>query len=441
MVSVTHNFAYRMLTHDGETLSKPALVSAETTPLSYQIFYQKVAQVQAYLELLGLKPGHRVVIMFPPCEGLYILLTALMALNITAVFIDPGFPLKAIAHCIQSSQAQAVIGLKKVGVLKLWVGNCGHIPFYGVDGGLWPFVKSWKIPNSPTALPKVIPCLKEDHCLITFSSGTTGNHKASDRTHDLLIRQTAAIDSVIPADLFSSGMSTFPISAFLAFIRGNTYVIPDVELRKQGEADPKRIAAQIEANNIQGIAGSPAFYSAICSNDELISVSKSIRYVMVGGATVSQKLSKRLCVVFKHAEIVAIYGSTEVEPVCLKQITQDTLSKQEAGIHVGKPVASILLKIVDSEFAEVQPGDVGEIIVSGTHVMDRYLDPQSDSSNKFLDDQGQRWHRMGDAGFLNPEGELVLVGRMQDKMQISGRLYYPFPIEELLNNHSHPIVT
>ena len=52
----------------------------------------------------------------------------------------------------------------------------------------------------------------------------------------------------------------------------------------------------------------------------------------------------------------------------------------------------------------------GEIRVAGAHVNESYLDPAQNAETK-VDRDGRIWHRTGDAGRLDEQGRLWLLGR------------------------------
>ncbi len=136
-VSKLNNFAYSLLTHSDVVQQNWALLFPNYQPgqteisderLTYSEFASRVGVVQSKFGQLGFKPKDRVVVMFAPSVELYVLLTALFASNIAAVFIDPGFSLRRIAHCIQEAHATAVIGVKKVGILRVLFSGLRRIP-------------------------------------------------------------------------------------------------------------------------------------------------------------------------------------------------------------------------------------------------------------------------------------------------------------------------
>jgi acyl-CoA synthetase (AMP-forming)/AMP-acid ligase II len=112
--------------------------------------------------------------------------------------------------------------------------------------------------------------------------------------------------------------------------------------------------------------------------------------------------------------------------VHLSQIAEEDLLAMErgAGLLAGVPVASIALRIVRDQWGSpldhmkklefdalcLPPKAVGEIVVSGRHVLPGYLNGAGDSETKF-DVDGVRWHRTGDLGLMDSRGRLWLMGR------------------------------
>ena len=62
------------------------------------------------------------------------------------------------------------------------------------------------------------------------------------------------------------------------------------------------------------------------------------------------------------------------------------------------------------------PGQAGEIVVSGPHVLKGYLRGEGDRETKFKVD-GETWHRTGDAGCVDQEGSLWLLGRCAARIE------------------------
>jgi len=97
--------------------------------------------------------------------------------------------------------------------------------------------------------------------------------------------------------------------------------------------------------------------------------------------------------------------------------------------------------IVDPETGEALGGDrVGEIWVAGASVARGYWRNPEESERTFrahtAGGEGP-FLRTGDLGFISPEGELVVTGRLKDLIILRGRNHYPQDIE-LSSETSHP---
>ncbi len=78
---------------------------------------------------------------------------------------------------------------------------------------------------------------------------------------------------------------------------------------------------------------------------------------------------------------------------------------------------------------EVAAGEVGEIVVSGEHVLPGYAgDPEAERANK-IRYGAVVWHRTGDAGRLDLEGRLWLMGRVKRRVVRRGETWWRLPAE------------
>src|SRR6185503_8477337 len=76
----------------------------------------------------------------------------------------------------------------------------------------------------------------------------------------------------------------------------------------------------------------------------------------------------------------------------------------------------------------LESGEVGEIVVSGAHVLSGYLQGRGDEETKFRVDDAI-WHRTGDAGWLDAQGRLWLLGRCAARIADERGTLWPFAVE------------
>jgi long-chain acyl-CoA synthetase len=144
----------------------------------------------------------------------------------------------------------------------------------------------------------------------------------------------------------------------------------------------------------------------------------SVRGVLVGGGPVTGELLTRA--LDRGLPVLQTYGLSETA----SQVT--TLSPADAAAHAGsagKPLVCTQVRV------NARPGEQGEILVSGPTVMRGYFDNPRATSEALRGG----WLHTGDAGYLEPDGHLVVLGRLSDVVHTAkGERYIPNYIENRL---------
>jgi acyl-CoA synthetase (AMP-forming)/AMP-acid ligase II len=79
---------------------------------------------------------------------------------------------------------------------------------------------------------------------------------------------------------------------------------------------------------------------------------------------------------------------------------------------------------------EVAPGEVGEVVVTGPHVNQRYFrNPAAERAFKIVDEHAAIWHRTGDAAYRDEHDRLWLVGRISEVVRRGDATYHPSAVE------------
>jgi long-chain acyl-CoA synthetase len=100
------------------------------------------------------------------------------------------------------------------------------------------------------------------------------------------------------------------------------------------------------------------------------------------------------------------YGTTENSPV---YGFNDRLDKVGS---VGKPISTLVVKIVDEDNRTLPPRKRGEICLGGPCIAKGYYkNPKATEAVIDTDAQGIRWLHTGDLGYLDEEGNLSITGR------------------------------
>ena len=405
--------------------------------LAYGDFRARVERRAAELRRRGVGKGDRVVIFVPMGIALYEILLAVFAIGAVAVFLDAWADPKRLDYAAQLAEAKAYVAIPKAYLLLLKSKALRRIPVR-----LFP----WFGRRAASADFASADCVPEDPALITFTTGSTGVPKAALRTCGFLWAQHEALTESLDVREGDVDLATLPIFALNNIACGVTTLIPDFNPARPAEIDPARVAAEARSAGVTTTAGSPAFYRRLAQAARGGNPIPTLRALHVGGAAVFPELAAELSSAFPGTCVSAVYGSTEVEPIATIPAEELALATDlSQGIPAGtvnrfldiaivRLDAALKHEMTDDDWRAVQaePGEAGEICVSGNHVLTTYYrNPEAVRENK-IRVGGRIYHRTGDAGRL-VDGRLHLLGRASRVFRTAGGVWcYPALVEHAL---------
>lgn len=400
------------------------------------------SRLAALLQDRGLAPGATLLVAQPLSIELYVVLAAAFRAGLVAMVPHASARRDRLAEGCRIRPPEAFVGPPKAHLLRLLVPEVRHIPHRLVTGR-WPVpgATRWERAARGLAPAPVEPRAADAPALLTFTSGSTGTPKAVVRAHGLLTSQYEALRACLDLRPGQVDLSTLPVFVLANLAAGVTSVLPDADLRRPGAIDPGPVLAQIRAEQPTRTSASPALLERLLDAPDAAALSGFER-IDTGGAPVFPGLLERLHEAAPRSRLVAVYGSTEAEPiahVAHADVRPEDWAAMRAGrgLLAGPPVAAVRLRILPDRWgtpigpftqaaleAEAVPAEApGEIVVGGAHVLPGYLDGRGDAETKFEVD-GVRWHRTGDAGYLDADGRLWLLGRCSARIDDArGRLY------------------
>lgn len=421
--------------------------------VSFLELESRSARLAALLVQAGLQPGDTVLVFQPMSAELYIALAAIFRLGLVAMFLDPAQGQTHIEQCCTLRPPQVLIASTKAHLLRLRSPALRRIPHKIAIGGPVPGAISWWRINRLFPHSTITACAYSAPALLTFTSGSTGQPKATMRTHGFLLAQHRVLEKCLSLAPGQIDLTTMPIFTLANLASGVTSLIPNVDLRAPGTVDPAAIVQHIETQYVSRTAASPALLERLtryCLQNGI--TLPGLTKIFTGGAPVFPRLLEQLHAIAPNAEVEAVYGSTEAEPMA--KLAYDDLSEFELdamvkgrGLLAGTPVEAIELKVIPNQwgtplgpFSETEfstmmcpPGEAGEIVVSGEHVLPGYLYGQGDRETKFQVG-GVIWHRTGDAGYLDTQGRVWLLGRCAACVKDRYGMLYPLAVESAVSH-------
>ena len=177
-----------------------------------------------------------------------------------------------------------------------------------------------------------------------------------------------------------------------------------------GPFDPAAVLGLLERERVTLMSLVPTMLQRLLDADPAWSAPPSLRAVLVGGAPFPEPLRQRALA--RQVPALATYGCTEA---CSQVATQGPSEIGRPGS--GRPLPGIQVRI-----------ERGEIQVRGNVLMDGYLGEER-SADTWAEGG---WLRTGDQGRFLPDGQLQVLGRLDDLIVSGGENVSPLEVEAWL---------
>ena len=273
------------------------------------------------------------------------------------------------------------------------------------------------------AEPEVTAC-DDDLLYIMYTSGTTGLPKGAVHTHATAmwgVMTIAATAEMRFKDRYLVSLPLFHVGA-LTPITGNVYRgVTSVVMRA---FDPTKVWELIQSERVTVALKVPAMLNFMQQvyDPKKYEIS-SLRWIMSGAAPVPVTLIESYAKL--GIEIHQVYGLTEsCGPACLIG-PDDALAK--AG-STGKAFFHTDVRVVNEKLEEIQPGEQGEVIIRGPHIMKGYWNRPEATAETIKNG----WLHSGDVATVDKEGFVYIQDRLKDMVISGGENVYPAEVENVI---------
>jgi acyl-CoA synthetase (AMP-forming)/AMP-acid ligase II len=155
-----------------------------------------------------------------------------------------------------------------------------------------------------------------------------------------------------------------------------------------------------------------------------------LRYLTNTAAALPPAHIQRLQELFPQTRLFSMYGLTECKRCTY--LPPEQLRTRPGS--VGKAIPFTEAYVLNERGERVKPGEVGELVIRGAHVMKGYWENEEET-NKKLRPGPYPWEKQlhtGDLFRIDEEGYLYFVGRMDDIIKCRGEKVSPKEIENVL---------
>ena len=414
----------------------------------------------SYLHALGLEMGARVALMYPNVIEYVVAMIGTLRAGYTVVNINPLYTARELEAQLQDSGASVLVLMEnfantyqqiaeQVPLKQVIVSSPGELL------GLKGHIVNWVARN----IKKMVPPWNFDHikfndalriggqhsfqklaielddiAFLQYTGGTTGTSKGAILLHRNILSNVMQIETWLNPGLKHRNeqqlhfLCALPMThifaltacAFLGITKGALLVLV---------ANPRDIDGFIKMlmrhPKINIFPGVNTLFHALIHRPEFKKVKLPNLLVTIGGGMAVHKKTADHWQALTGCSIAQGYGLSETSPVVC---VNSPLEKHFTG-HIGMPMPSTDVVILDDDEVELPQGTPGEICIKGPQVMPGYWNKPEETSHCMTADG---YFKSGDIGLITPEGHIQIVDRKKDMIVVAGFKVFPNDVEDIL---------
>lgn len=285
--------------------------------------------------------------------------------------------------------------------------------------------------SDESTLPKVA---ATDDAMIVYTSGTTGKPKGVVHTHQSLMAQCSAMATAWQWSATDRILSVLPLHHVHGLVNVTfTPLTVGATIETLGGFDAIATWNRLASGDITVFMAVPTIYARLIRAwTDAESETQShwsqgvarLRLMVSGSAALPVSTLEQWQSISGHL-LLERYGMTE-----LGMALGNTLERRVPG-HVGWPFPGVEVRIVDEDDIDVVDDGVGELLVRGEQVFDRYLHRPEATEESFIDG----WFRTGDVAQCTTNGYRLLGRASVDILKTGGEKVSALEIEEVFRTH------
>ncbi|MFI6594751.1 long-chain fatty acid--CoA ligase [Nonomuraea sp. NPDC050536] len=410
--------------------------------LPYSMIDTVANQVANLLVSRGIGRGDKVALACPNLPYFPFVYFGILKAGATVVPLNVLLQSREIAYHLDDSDAKALFCFE--GTPELPLGERGRAGFEAAQGCEHFFV----LPATPLATESehgesiwaalggmsgefsTAQTAPDDTAVILYTSGTTGQPKGAELSHQNMLVNSLVCDKMFPrsegGDVYLAVLPLFhsfgqTVVMNTGFLRGSTVVLlPRFEAGQSLELMVKE--------GVTFFAGVPTNYWAMLTkiHADGAEVPSTLRVAVAGGASSPIEVLKDFEKTFGIG-ILEGYGLSETSPVA----SFNQLGRPTKPGTIGTPIWGVEMKLIDPDWKTIEGEGPGEIAIRGHNIMKGYHG-RPEATAEVMNDG---WFRTGDVATRDADGYYAIVDRAKDMIIRGGFNVYPRELEEVLMTH------
>ncbi|MFC8538946.1 long-chain-fatty-acid--CoA ligase [Streptomyces sp. NPDC057249] len=435
-LSTTPTLAARAALHARTRPDQPAVVCEDRT-LTYAQLHRESNRTAHALLAAGLGPGSRVGYLGQESEHYYDLALGCAKSGAVLVPINWRLTPTEVEHVLGDSQAELLFVEREfrptVDKVSHALPQLRQLVDLDSDSHVAGGLLAWKAGRPDTDLPPVTGF--DDPVAQLYTSGTTGLPKGvvlAQRTFFTLIADTrrAGVDW-IDWRTTDRGLSCFPglhTAGFGWFMHSFNAGATTVIMRRFIADEAARL---IERHAITTMWAAPAMLRMMLAEHHTTKDTfRSLRKVVYSGSPIDRELLLT-CIDVLGCELAQGYSSAEAGSFLTCLAPQDHTPESTVLASAGRALPGNEIRILDDHGNVLPPGRTGRVSARTPARFLGYWQLPDATAQAVTGD----WLAMGDMGYLDEDGYLYLVDRVNDTIIVAGQNIYPTEVENALRAH------
>jgi o-succinylbenzoate---CoA ligase len=365
----------------------------------FQDLESTVAFMAYHLAQRGLGEGDRIAMYMHPSWPAVCTLLAIIRIKAVAVPLSTRLPIDGLKRQLATVNAKTLMI------------QSGHGPEGSLDEV--EILVAEELADYVALDRRNVPMHNLDQpAVIVFTSGSAGEPKPALLTYGNLYysAQQSNINIRLSSnDRWVLSLPLYHVGGLAILFRciesGATMVIPNRDVS---------LSQEIQAYEVSHLSIVPTQLIQMMQASDARETAASLRVVLLGGAPISEEhIRQAMSLGFP---VYATYGLTEM---CSQVATHSKYTPEEKLHTAGKVLRTNELMLAAD----------GEIFVRGKALFAGYI--EGDQLNPARDAEG--WYHTGDAGVLDADGYLTILGRKDNLFISGGENIYPEEIERVLS--------
>lgn len=416
------------------------IVGAER--FTYAEIESRARRLAAALRARGVAPGDRVVIFGDNTLEVILAFWATLMAGGATVVTSPLVRAERLAFLLEDTGATALVTFASLAPAFLECATRSpHLRVVVVAGALpegtlerLPGGVRWEEAEASSDAPPA-PAQRGpngDLAAIIYTSGSTGQPKGVMHTHASLCAAARAIvdylgllrhDVLFGALPFAFGYGLFQLIATTAV--GGGLVV------ERGFAFPAHVLGRLSAERVTCLAAVPSVLALLDGVEKPTEMDLScVRIVTNAAAALSPRHVEIVRRLFPRAVLFSMYGQTE----CIRGTYVPPAALERKPTSIGIPIPNSEAWVVDEQDRKVGPGEVGQLVLRGPHLMSGYWRRPDETAAKLRPGpvDGERVLYTGDLARRDEDGFFHFVARMDDIIKSRGEKVAPVEVERVI---------